>query len=195
MKAYRIPTNSSNQPEEINFDTDRLDDYVIAKYHEGRVFLIKRNAERDYTLDNSRATRLASGPVRKSDAARHPIENPKNLKGDVIVLAWDPLLSKVTGLTEGQVNRLTSALEWMDPTASAERRRKRIESAEDLARTLVDRGGDSGIWNLVPLDVVSMDLLPTNGVDVLDFRGHHREPCRALVPRSNRTRVHRSSSV
>jgi hypothetical protein len=126
MKALLISANSSDPVKEINFNEDELWKWEVARRHGEDVLLTKRNAERDYLLRNSLATRLdshlASLPV-KADAERDPTSTsdfPKELCGDVIVAYYDRALDKVSGLTEHQLTSLTRSIHLIAPTTRVE---------------------------------------------------------------------------
>jgi hypothetical protein len=114
--ALLIPTNTSEPVTETEFDQDKLWQYDIAIYDRDKVFLTKKNAERDQTIPipNSLASKYV---LERSDAAKH-LDNrltpPKQLHGDVIVLGYDRVFKMITGL-EGQLDQLKHRLEWMAP--------------------------------------------------------------------------------
>jgi hypothetical protein len=102
MKAFRIPADSSQPVEEIEFDRDKLWLYEIARYDRDKIFLTEKSADLDHVLRNQRASECVR---HHSDAAKdsdNRLGSPTNLYGDVVVLGYDKFLEMRTGLTKVQ---------------------------------------------------------------------------------------------
>jgi hypothetical protein len=112
--ALLIPADSSEPVTETEFDPDKLWQYNIAIYDRDKVFLTKKNAERDYEFPNSLASQYV---LERSDAAKDPdsrMPPPEKLYGPVYVLGYDRLFEIITGL-EGQLDQLKRSLKSMAP--------------------------------------------------------------------------------
>lgn len=121
VPALLIPADSSRPVTRVEFDQDKLLRYKAVRYDENRVFLTKKNAERDQAIPvpNSRASDYVKN---HSDAAKYPdsrLPPPEDLYDDVYVVARDPLLDMITDLTK-QLTDLKRTLEWMDPLSKSD---------------------------------------------------------------------------
>jgi hypothetical protein len=104
MKAFLIPANSSEPVREIPFAHDESWRYVVTTYDDpdeipwsvaNVAFLTRKNAARDYSLKNSRA----SESVKDHLILRGHVDGPEDdLYGDVVVLGYDGYLDMLTDL-------------------------------------------------------------------------------------------------
>jgi hypothetical protein len=119
VSALLIPANSSLPPTEVKFDQDRLCQYEVAGYDRDKVFLVEKNAERDYSMSNWLASEYV---LHHSDAAKDPdsrMPSPAKLYGPVYVLGYDRLFEMITSLEE-QLTELKHSLEWIDPSRGSD---------------------------------------------------------------------------
>jgi hypothetical protein len=117
VPALRISADGS-RIEEIMFDGNEHWHYEAVRSDRKKAILTKKHTELD--IKNSLANNYLRG---HSDAAKNPDSRAalEDLHGEVIVLGYDPVLGKPTGLTELQWTDLAATLEVIDPTISVER--------------------------------------------------------------------------
>ena len=118
LPALRISADGS-RIEQFTFNGNEHWRYEALRSDRNRAILMKKDAVLD--IENSLASdylRNHSDAAKESDSLRRSL---KPLRGDVIVLGYDRLWDKPTGLTEFQVTELAETLEWIDPTISVER--------------------------------------------------------------------------